>query len=283
MFKVDGLDAQTIQLDPWGGQQEARGNTKGAEWYIENVREELDAPREWFADFEKKKLFYYPNSTAPPEKVVVPGLATLISIDGGSPSKAGKPRPTSAVVSGIQMRGFTLTHSLTTFLEEYEVPSGGDWSMHRGGALFVTGASDLSIERVHFTRLGGNAVMLSEYVRDSTFQKCEFSWIGDSGIGQMGSVKFDRTGNRSPESLDLMDATDGEHPEGTTVQSCVFREIGVYGKQVSAFASALAYKTTINGSIFFNGPRAGCAAQSTRVRTPRAACLTRCRRWCCWC
>ena len=54
-----------------------------------------------------------------------------------------------------------------------------------------------------------------------------------------------------------MDATDGEHPEGTTVQSSVFREIGVFGKQVSAFASALAFRTTINGSIFFNGPRAG--------------------------
>ena len=54
-----------------------------------------------------------------------------------------------------------------------------------------------------------------------------------------------------------MDATDGEHPERTTVQRSVFREIGVYGKQVSAFASALAFRTTINGSIFFNGPRAG--------------------------
>jgi hypothetical protein len=39
MFKVDGLEAQTVQLDPWGGQQEARGNSKGAEWYVENIRE----------------------------------------------------------------------------------------------------------------------------------------------------------------------------------------------------------------------------------------------------
>ena len=90
--------------------------------------------------------------------------------------------------------------------------------MHRGGAVLATGVSALSIEGVHFTRLGGNAVMLSEYARDTSFHGCEFSWIGDSGIGQMGSVKFDRTGDRSPESLDLMDATDGEHPEGTTVQ-----------------------------------------------------------------
>jgi hypothetical protein len=54
-----------------------------------------------------------------------------------------------------------------------------------------------------------------------------------------------------------MDLTDGMHPEGTAVQGCLFREVGVYGKQVSAFASALAYGTSINGSVFFNGPRAG--------------------------
>ena len=103
MFKVEGLEAQTIQLDPWGGQQEARGNTKGAEWYVENIREELDSPREWFADFKAKKLFYYPNATLPPATVVVPRLATLISIDGGSPSHDGKPRPASAIVSGVQV------------------------------------------------------------------------------------------------------------------------------------------------------------------------------------
>eukprot|EP01046_Picozoa_sp_COSAG06_P050401 COSAG06_NODE_7974_length_2314_cov_3.632957_2_plen_146_part_00 len=141
--------------------------------------------------------------------------------------------------------------------------------MHRGGALFATGVSGLTVEGVHFTRLGGNAVMLSEYSRDSSFVGSEFSWIGDSAIAQMGSVKFDRTHNMSPASLDLMDATDGEHPEGTAVEGCVFREIGVYGKQVSAFASALAYKSTINGSIFFNGPRARYRLQIYRDRTRR--------------
>ena len=183
------VEPQTIELDPWGGQQEARGNSNGAEWYVENIREELDAPREWFADFKANKLYYHPNGTAPPAKVVVPRLATLISIDGGPPSADGKPRAASAIVSGVQLRGLTVTHSLTTFLGEYEVPSGGDWSMHRGGAVFATGVTGLQVESVHFTRLGGNAVMLSEYARDSSFTGCEFSWIGDSGIGQMGSVK----------------------------------------------------------------------------------------------
>ena len=194
---------------------------------------------------------------APPSTVVVPRLKTLIEINGGAPSADSTPRAASAIVAGVKLQGFTLTHSLTTNLDEYEVPSGGDWSMHRGGAVFATGVSGLTVERVHFTQLGGNAVMLSEYARETTFHSCEFSWIGDSGISQLGSVKFDRTHDKSPESTDLLDGTDGEHPHGTTVQGCVFREIGVYGKQVSAFASALAYGASINGSIFFNGPRAG--------------------------
>jgi hypothetical protein len=68
-----------------------------------------------------------PNGTAatPPAAVVVPRLATLVSIDGAD---------------RVALSGLTVTHSLTTFLGAYEVPSGGDWSMHRGGAVFVTNA-----------------------------------------------------------------------------------------------------------------------------------------------
>lgn len=198
-------------------------------------------------------LYYMPNATGPPPAtVIVPQLETLLSIEGTS-----DPTGHTGSVTGIKLQGLTFTHSLTTFLGEYEVPSGGDWSMHRGGGVFATGSEGLRVEACHFDRLGGNALMISEYARDTTITDSEFSWIGDSGISQMGSVKYDRSGNRSPESNDLMDATDGMHPEGTRVQGCVFREIGVYGKQVSGFASALGYNTVINGSIFFNGPRAG--------------------------
>ena len=48
MFEVDGYDAEK-QLLAWtrGGFQGARGDDVGAEFYIENVFEELDAPAEW--------------------------------------------------------------------------------------------------------------------------------------------------------------------------------------------------------------------------------------------
>ena len=209
-----------LGLDPWGGQQEARGDESAGPWRAANVFQELDAEREWYANFSATPptLSYFPaNGTAPPTSVIVSKLATLIRVAGGA---ADSP------ADGIQLAGFTLTHSATTFSKPYEVPSGGDWSMHRGGAVFATFARNLSVTNVHFTRLGGNAVTLSEWVRDASFVGSEFSWIGDNGILQLGSVRFDRSGDKDPYSNDLMDGADGMHPVGTSVKGCIFREIG---------------------------------------------------------
>ena len=51
-------EPQTIELDPWGGQQEARGNSNGAEWYVENIREDqaLDMLRRAVEAFYRRNL-----------------------------------------------------------------------------------------------------------------------------------------------------------------------------------------------------------------------------------
>ena len=50
--------AATFALDPWGGQQEARGQSKGAEWHLENLLEELDVGRE-----VRRRALYNPQCT----------------------------------------------------------------------------------------------------------------------------------------------------------------------------------------------------------------------------
>ena len=55
LFNTDG-NGTTFSLDPWGGQQEARGDSKGAEWRLDNLLEELDVEREWFHDEATGKL-----------------------------------------------------------------------------------------------------------------------------------------------------------------------------------------------------------------------------------
>ena len=67
-FEIDQWDAtsKTIGFGK-GGFQGARGNNVGAEWYVENVFEELDNPNEYFFDEEAQKLYCeYSNSLPQP-------------------------------------------------------------------------------------------------------------------------------------------------------------------------------------------------------------------------
>lgn len=138
-FALDSRDdsSQTLHWT-WGGFQEARGSLSGAEFYVENIWEETDAPNEWFYDASSATLYYYPNSTtdASDLELVATRLKTLISIRGDA----------SAPVSAITIRGLTFTQTESTLLDAYEVPSGGDWSTHRGATVFVEGAQNVVID-----------------------------------------------------------------------------------------------------------------------------------------
>ena len=100
----------------YGGHQEGRGSSiKSNHFYVENVLEELDTEGEWFYDADAAKLYLYPNASlggggAPADgELVVPLLDTLIDISGAD----------------ISLHGFEVTQTRATFMEPYEVPSGG--------------------------------------------------------------------------------------------------------------------------------------------------------------
>jgi hypothetical protein len=125
--------------------QECRGSSAGRQhYYIENIFEELDTPGEWYLDHDTSTLYVYPNktgasktdtsktdtstssSTSPgtssplgdADDVVISGLETILRVNGGAD---GSP------ATGIQISGFEITETRSTFLEQYECPSGGDW------------------------------------------------------------------------------------------------------------------------------------------------------------
>ena len=69
MFKIKNLSKDDdhsliVDLDKWGGQQEARGNKAGKEWYIENLLEELDSDREFFFDTSISGIEVMPMANA---------------------------------------------------------------------------------------------------------------------------------------------------------------------------------------------------------------------------
>ena len=118
-FQIESRDMEH-NLITWsyGGFQEARGCYYGAEWYVENIFELLDAPGEWFFDEATNLLYMYPNGSLPSEGIGTV-LDELIKIVGT------KDTP----VINIGFGGVTFAHTATTFLQPYEVPSGGDWAI----------------------------------------------------------------------------------------------------------------------------------------------------------
>ena len=216
-----------------GGFQEARGCKTGGQWYVENIFEELDAPDEWYFDDIENKLYYYPNGSLPSEGIGT-DLDRLIAIQGSQQEP----------VYNITLTNLTFAHSAPTFLDSYEVPSGGDWAIHRGGAVFVEGVNGFLLQNCLFDAPGGNGLFLSNYIRNAVIEGNEFVYTGDSAILAVGSTN-------------LIDGTDGNQPRGTKVIGNLAHEIGIFGKQTSPYMQALACQTEIIGNVFFNGARAG--------------------------
>ena len=234
-----------------GGWQEGRGGGIGDQpFFVEGVKEALDRPGEWWLDVPEQVLYYYPfgNETTasgcekPLEKTlkidfVAPRLQRLIEVVGEN----SKDR----TANNIMISGLSFLHTATTFMEQYEVPSPGDWSIHRGGAVFLENAHNTRIENCLFLRTGGNAIMVSGHAKQSQIQNNEFAWIGDSAIVTLGKIP-------------LVDGyTVNTFPEDTLIKGNHFHEIGIHGKQTSALFSALSCKTTFVENVLYNGPRAG--------------------------
>ena len=234
-FAVDDRDeeANTIKWS-YGGFQEARGCDFGREWYIENIFEELDAPGEWFYDEAEKKLYLYPNGTDDiPSSGFGTAMEQLLSIRGSID------RP----VYNVTLTNMTFMYTEPTFLESHEVPSGGDWAIHRNGAVFVEGVDGFTIEQCLFDSPGGNGLVLNNYIRNAIIEDNEFRYSGDSSIIVVGSTE-------------MIDGTNGNQPRGTKVISNLIHDSGVFGKQTSPYMQSLACQTELTGNVIFNVPRA---------------------------
>jgi len=127
-------------------------------------------------------------------------------------------------------------------MEQWGVPSGGDWALYKGAAVHIQGARDVLVANCTFARLDGNALMLSGFTRDVRVARNEFVWLGDGAMATWGDT-------------DDWDATAGNQPRHTIVEENFVHEIGLYQKQSSGWGQAKASQSVIRNNIMFNVPR----------------------------
>ena len=144
----------------YGGFKEARGCRTGAEWYVENIMEELDAPNEWFYNDRNKVLFYYLNGSLPKSGIGTV-LEQLFTVEGTM----------DLPVNNISFVNLTFARTASTFLKGYEVPSGGDWAIHRGGALFAEGVDCLVVQNCLFFSLGRKWLLFKQLCEEGSHRR----------------------------------------------------------------------------------------------------------------
>lgn len=238
-----------------GGFQGARGDTTGGDFHVENVLEELDNDGEYYFDQSESVLYLFaqepPSANA---SVVVPKLKVLLNATGTS----------NHPVLDVVLEKLSFVASRHTYMEPHAVPSGGDWSLERQGAVLVQGAHNFSIRDCAFDRIDtGNAVLVSGYNRNLSIIDCDFTSLAGTAIAIWGFTNETSTDPARP-GITLqnapaagMDATDGEHPIGTVVRGCLASDIGLIVKQSAFLFQAKAQESVISGNVFFNAPRAG--------------------------
>lgn len=182
-----------------------------------------------------------------------PGKIKLRARDGNPLSLVGTQTDSILVLSGssetrllqsVVISGLTFAHTSSTFMRAMEVPSGGDWSLLRVGAVQFENTRDSLVEGCSFRGVGGNGVVISGANVNTTVAFNEFVWIGSSAVLVAG------------RTLGIDGASRMLHAQGTVVRGNLMHELGIWVKQSSGVGVALARGVTIDGNIVFNVARA---------------------------
>jgi hypothetical protein len=255
-YEIKGKD-EDGNLIYEGGWQTNRPAPMHAQYrYVENIFEELDAPREWFLDKRKGVLYYFPPDDLDLKSAVieVPRLKHLVEFRGSAQSP----------VRWISLRNFTFRHTLRTFMETREPLLRSDWCIYRGGALFVTGTEDCGVEDCMFDQLGGNCIFVSNYNRRFRAERSHLAEAGANGIAFVG----DPDAVRSPlfnydlrHSIDELDLTPGpksdNYPKDCSIEDCLIYRTGRVEKQTAPVEIDMAHRITVRHVSAYDVPRAG--------------------------
>ncbi|GAA4094950.1 PDZ domain-containing protein [Zhongshania borealis] len=240
-----------------GGYQNNRPSAPHRKYrYVENVFEELDAPKEWYFDNSDQTLYFYPDSTdlANYRQLDIPQLKQLITITGN----ANKP------VKNIMISGITFTHTTHSFMDTSEPLLRSDWAIYRGAAVAIENAENIQIKASSFVNLGGNAIAVNRYARNIEISGNHISHIGAGAINFVGDPSAVRSASFTYHEfieLDKIDFSAGPqnalYPANSLVIDNLIHNIGLIEKQVAGVQLSMSRAITVSHNSIYQVPRAG--------------------------
>ncbi len=257
-FEIVGKRAEG-EVELRGGKQNNRPENGQHTSYrfVENIFEELDAPKEWYLDRKNSTLYYYPSEGLDLSKAHIEyaALESLIELRGSE----------TEPIRYVTIKGFTLTRTSPTFLKNAEPLLRSDWTIYRGAAVLFEGTQHCELQDCELTQLGGNAVFFNGYNKMSAVKSCHIHDVGANGICFVGDTSAVRNGKFVPYgprvSLSEMDLTPGPQnnnfPQHCRAVDNLIHNVGTLEKQVAGIQiSVSAFLDILHNSVY-NVPRAG--------------------------
>ncbi|MDA9335855.1 right-handed parallel beta-helix repeat-containing protein [Flavobacteriaceae bacterium] len=223
---------------------------------VENIFEELDAVGEWFHDEDTQTLYYNPEESMDLNKatIEVVRLKQLIDFQGS----LEKP------VRHIVLQGFVVKHAARTFMETKEPMVRSDWTIFRGGAFMLTGTEDIQILDCEFDQVGGNAIFVNTYNRNTLIKENYIHHTGASGVCFVGDpnalwdplfeygkkndmLKIDKTPGPKTEN----------YPALGIVEDCLIHDIGTVERQPAGVQITMAMDITVRDCSIYDCARSG--------------------------
>jgi len=248
-----------------GGWQNNR--QMGMHWgyrMVENIFEELDAEGEWYHNTKSHSsgapqtntLYYKPVAGVDlnAAKVEVVRLRHLVEFQGSETSP----------VSNITLQGFVVRHAARTFMDTKEPLLRSDWAMYRGGAIMLTGTEHVKILDTEFDQVGGNAIFVNNYNRNTLIKGCHIHDTGASGVSFVGdpnAVRDPLFEYHETNDLTKIDRTPGpktpNYPALGTVEDCLIHNIGTVERQPAGVQISMAMNITVRDTSIYDTARAG--------------------------
>ena len=171
-------------------------------YYVENVREALDAPGEWYLDREKRLLYYRPRAGEDMEsaQVVAPRLQQLVVLDGDPDS--------GRLVSNVRFENLSFEH--TNYLLEPSGHADGQAAATVNATIQAVGATRCAFINCEVAHFGNYGIWLE---RGCTDNEIAGSYIHD---GSAGGVRVGQTAIPGGSSA----------TSGNRVTDCLIRDLG---------------------------------------------------------
>mgnify|MGYP001055811570 CR=1 FL=1 len=189
--RIVTFTGQTCTPSGWGA------FLKGNRFFVENVREALGEPGQWYLDRPAGRLTYVPMPGEKPDQAVViaPRIEQLVAFSGDVKGRQW--------VHDIQLRGLTLAHA------NWVLPKAGlalpQAEVGLNSAVAALGARNVVIEGCAVRHVGAYAMAFGAGCRNNRVENCDMVDLGGGGvkIGHAGSGLWEDSGRvpTDPEEI----------------------------------------------------------------------------------